>query len=147
LNSGGGNQDNGGKIEAGDGDMVANIGWWAGGVVVAVMFGALAGALAASPDITAFLAENRVAMDKMMTGMHIKSSGDVDRDFAAMMIPHHQGAIDMAKAELRYGHNEQLRRLAQQIIVDQQREIAVMQTAVGQPPPAGMPGMTMKPAP
>jgi Domain of unknown function (DUF305) len=82
-----------------------------------------------------FLAENQAAMDKMMAGMAIHPSGDVDEDFAAMMIPHHQGAIDMAKAELRYGHNEQLRRLAQEIIVDQQQEIAAMSLATGKPLP------------
>jgi len=48
-----------------------------------------------------------------------------------MMIAHRQGAIDMAEAELRYGHNEHLRRLAQEIIIDQQQEIAAMQLAVG----------------
>ncbi|MDB5832919.1 MAG: hypothetical protein JWR14_2749 [Caballeronia sp.] len=46
--------------------------------------------------------------------MLIKPSGDIDRDFTVMMIPHHQGAIDMAQAELRDGHNEQLRRIAQE---------------------------------
>ena len=81
----------------------------------------------------AFVQENNVAMDKMMTDMAIKPSGDVDRDFAAMMIPHHQGAIDMALAELRHGNNEQLRRIAQEIIVEQQQEIDAMHLAVGQP--------------
>src|SRR5260370_3744956 len=60
-----------------------------------------------------FLAGNSAAMDKMMVGMHVKPTGDVDADFAATMIPHHQGAIDMALAHLRYGKNEQLRRIAQ----------------------------------
>ena len=78
-----------------------------------------------------FIAENTAAMDKMMAGMAIKSSNDVDRDFARMMIPHHQGAIDMAEAELRHGHNEQLRRIAQEIIVDQQQEIVAMRVALG----------------
>jgi hypothetical protein len=50
-----------------------------------------------------------------------------------MMIPHHQGAIDMALAELRHGNNEQLRRIAQEIIVEQQQEINAMHLAVGQP--------------
>jgi hypothetical protein len=59
----------------------------------------------------------------------------VDQDFAAMMIPHHQGAIDMAQAELRHGRNEQLRRIAQGIIVEQQQEIAAMRLALGQPLP------------
>ena len=54
-------------------------------------------------------------------------SGDPDHDFAAMMIPHHQGAIDMAKAELLYGKNPVLRRLAQEIIVTQNSEITLMQ--------------------
>jgi len=65
-----------------------------------------------------FLSENDAAMNKMMADMTIKPTGDVDRDFVAMMVPHHQGAIDMAKAELKYGHNEQLRRLAQEIVRD-----------------------------
>jgi hypothetical protein len=49
-----------------------------------------------------------------------------------MMAPHHQGAVEMAKAELKYGHNEQLRRLAQEIAVSQQQEIAVMRLAIGE---------------
>jgi uncharacterized protein (DUF305 family) len=73
----------------------------------------------AERPIAEFKAENIAAMGKMMAGMAIQSSDDVDRDFAGMMIPHHQGAIDMAEAELRHGHNEQLRRIAQEIIVDQ----------------------------
>lgn len=78
-----------------------------------------------------FLSENDAAMTKMMADMTIKPSGDVDRDFVEMMVPHHQGAIDMAQAELKYGHNEQLRRLAQEIVVTQQQEIAVMRLALG----------------
>ena len=86
-------------------------------------------------DEAPFLAENNAAMNKMMAGMAVKPTGDVDHDFAAMMVPHHQGAIDMALAELRYGHNEQLRRIAQEIIVEQQQEIAAMRLALGQPLP------------
>jgi uncharacterized protein (DUF305 family) len=71
----------------------------------------------------------------MMVDMGIYPSGDVDRDFVTMMVPHHQGAIDMAQAELRYGHSEQLRRMAQEIIVTQQQEIAAMRLAVGEPLP------------
>ncbi|MHB8267913.1 DUF305 domain-containing protein [Bradyrhizobium sp.] len=77
-----------------------------------------------------FLSENDAAMNNMMANMTIKPTGDVDRDFVAMMVPHHQGAVDMAKAKLKYGHNEQLRRLAQEIVAHQQREIAVMRNAV-----------------
>ena len=54
-------------------------------------------------------------------------TGDADDDFAAMMIPHHQGAVDMAKVELLYGKDPALKRLAQEIIVTQGSEIAVMQ--------------------
>ena len=92
-------------------------------------------------DEQPFLSENAAAMNKMMADMTIKPTGDVDRDFVAMMVPHHQGAIEMAKAELKYGHNEQLRRLAQEIIVAQQQEIPVMRRAVGDelPPPAALP--------
>jgi uncharacterized protein (DUF305 family) len=77
-----------------------------------------------------FLDANDSAMNTMMSGMAIHASGNIDVDFAAMMIPHHQGAIDMAKAELQYGGNEQLRRIAQEIIIDQQQEITAMQLAV-----------------
>jgi len=90
----------------------------------------------AEKPIAEFMAENIAAMGKMMAAMAIKSSNDVDRDFASMMIPHHQGAIDMAEAELRHGHNEQLRRIAQEIIVDQQQEIAAMRLALGDALPA-----------
>jgi hypothetical protein len=86
-----------------------------------------------------FLAENNAAMTKMMAAMSVTPSGDVDADFVAMMVPHHQGAIDMAQAQLRYGHNEQLRRLAQEIIVTQQEEIAAMRVAISQPPPPSQP--------
>jgi hypothetical protein len=107
--------------------------------LVALAAGVWIGARAFADDPpqgeAAFLAENDKAMTKMMDGMAVKPSGDIDRDFAAMMIPHHQGAIDMAQAELRYGKNEQLRRIAQEIIVDQWQEIAAMHLALGYPLP------------
>jgi uncharacterized protein (DUF305 family) len=56
-----------------------------------------------------------------------KADGQSGSDFAAMMIPHHQGAIDMAKVELIYGRDPVLRRLAQGIIVAQQQEIELME--------------------
>ena len=77
-----------------------------------------------------FVAEIHAAMRQMMTAMDVTPTGDVDADFAAMMIPHHVGAIAMAQAELKAGRNEQLRRLAQEIIVTQQQEIAVMRLAL-----------------
>jgi len=85
---------------------------------------------------TPYLSENDAAMTKMMNDMAVKPTGNVDRDFVEMMIPHHQGAIDMAEAYLRYGSNEQLKRIAQEIIVDQQQEIAAMRLALGDPLPA-----------
>src|SRR5580700_9933532 len=90
-------------------------------------------AAAATSDESSFLRENEAAMTKMMNDMAAKPTGDIDRDFVAMMAPHHQGAIDMAVIELRYGKNEQLRRIAQEIIVDQMQEIAVMMLAIGEP--------------
>ena len=83
---------------------------------------------AASPDSpdAAFQREMAQAMRRMDEGMMIRPSGNADRDFAAMMIPHHQGAIDMARAELQFGRDPVLRRLAQGIIVEQQQEIELM---------------------
>jgi len=95
---------------------------------------------------TAFLAANQVAMSKMMAGMAVAPTGDTDRDFVAMMVPHHQGAIDMAQVILRYGKNEQLKRLAQEIIVTQQQEIAAMRLAVGEPLPPSIASPTEPPS-
>ena len=76
------------------------------------------------------------AMRRMDRDMGIQPSGNVDRDFAAMMIPHHQGAIDMAKAELEFGRDPVLRRLAQGIIVEQQQEIELMRRELDRLPVA-----------
>ena len=89
-----------------------------------------------TPEEAAFLAENGAAMSRMMHDMVVKPVGDVDVDFVAMMVPHHQGAIEMARAVLRYGRNPQIRRMAQEIIVTQQQEIVAMRLAVGEPLPA-----------
>lgn len=87
-----------------------------------------------------YLAENVGAMTKMMIDMGIRPSGDVDTDFVAMMVPHHRGAIDMAQAELRYGRNEPLRRMAQEIIITQLQEITAMRLSLGQAlPPSAAP--------
>ena len=102
---------------------------------------------AVAGDQQAFSAENQAAMAKMMAGMGVEPTGAVDADFAAMMIPHHQGAIEMAQAELRYGGNEQMRRIAQEIIVDQLQEIAAMRLALGEPLPPSIPAPTEGAAP
>ena len=81
---------------------------------------------ASAPSEASFDRLMAEAMERMGKDMSITHSSDPDRDFAAMMIPHHQGAIDMAKAELQFGHDPVMRRLAQGIIVQQQQEIDLM---------------------
>ncbi len=79
------------------------------------------------PQAAAFMEEMDSGMKRMDRGMAaVPMSGDIDSDFAAMMIPHHEGAIDMAKAELSHGTDPVMRRLAQEILVDQQSEIDAM---------------------
>ncbi|QNA85490.1 DUF305 domain-containing protein [Sphingomonas sp. So64.6b] len=118
-------------------------------VLLPVLFACLTGATSPSDPVgipqcleTDFYRENDAAMTRMMVGMEGKPTGDVDRDFAAMMIPHHQGAIDMAIAELRHGRNPQLKRIAQEIIIEQQQEIAAMNLALGEPLPTSLPAPT-----
>ena len=68
------------------------------------------------------------AMSRMNHGMMDDPlSGDPDRDFVKMMIPHHRGAIDMSKALLRYGKDRELQQLAKSIVAEQQSEIQLMQ--------------------
>ena len=85
-----------------------------------------------------FIVDNELAISKMSLDMSKMSdpTGDVDRDFVALMMPHHQGAIDIARAELKYGHNAELRRLAQGIIAEREHEMSAMRGAVGETPPA-----------
>jgi uncharacterized protein (DUF305 family) len=77
---------------------------------------------ATSPADQAFAA----SMKSMMDGMHVKTTGKPDEDFVRMMIPHHQGAVDMAKVELQYGADPGLRQLATDIVAAQDKEIAQM---------------------
>lgn len=77
------------------------------------------------------------SMNKMHTAIGaVKRSGDNDIDFVRLMIPHHQAAIDMSKTQLLYGKDPQMRRLAQEIITDQQLEIELMQRWLKQREPA-----------
>jgi DUF305 family protein family protein len=110
-----------------------------GMAVFALALLSAAACLSTGPAEALFLAKSNAAMTRMMAAMQIKPSNDVDRDFVAMMVPHHQGAIDMAEAELSYGHNEPLRGLAQEIIATQEQEIAAMRRALGEPLPASVP--------
>jgi uncharacterized protein (DUF305 family) len=66
------------------------------------------------------------ADQKMMHGMAVPMGGDADRDFVAGMIAHNQGAVDMAKVELQYGKDPEIRHLAANIIQSQARQIAQM---------------------
>jgi uncharacterized protein (DUF305 family) len=76
---------------------------------------------------TAAWAEYGRDMQNMQSEMmSIEQSGSSDMDFTRLMLPHHQAAIDMAKTELLYGQDPQMRRLAQEIITDQQSEIELM---------------------
>lgn len=89
------------------------------------------GTAAATPvafDVT--MMHQMAVMDHQMATAPM--NGDSDHDFAAMMIPHHEGAIAMARLELRSGTDPILRRLAEEIIVTQQQEIMVMQRQLRQ---------------
>jgi YVTN family beta-propeller protein len=107
-------------------------------ILAAALLSAPAGAPAACPDCEngkAFRAELRAAMttmDRDMTGTPM--TGDPDRDFLAMMIPHHQGAIDMANAVLAHGKDPVAKRLAQEIVATQQAEIELMHRRLDQLP-------------
>lgn len=68
----------------------------------------------------------REANDRMHEGMMIGFTGDADVDFARGMIPHHQGAIDMAEIVLEHGEDEAIRELAEEIIAAQEEEIAFL---------------------
>jgi hypothetical protein len=98
----------------------------------------LAAAESPVPVSASFDAMMARSMARMHADMMVPPSGDPDRDFAAMMIPHHAGAIAMAKAELLHGKDPVLRRLAQGIVVEQGQEIDVMRRALADRP--AMPG-------
>lgn len=81
----------------------------------------------------AYVQELRAANDRMHRDMTIRPTGNADRDFAAAMIPHHQGAIDMAGIQLRHGTDPGMRKLAEEIIGAQEREIAQLRAFLARP--------------
>jgi uncharacterized protein (DUF305 family) len=88
------------------------------------------------------------AMDKMHEQMAApRQTGDPDRDFLAMMIPHHAGAVEMARLVLIYGRDPLVRQLAEEIITGQQAEITAMRARLKvlnhgpDPNPGGFPAM------
>lgn len=85
---------------------------------------------AQSASTRAFIAAN----DRMHRDMAIQYSGNADRDFVAGMIPHHQGAIDMARAVLQYGHDPEVKAMAQAIIAAQEKEITEMRAMLARLP-------------
>ncbi len=116
----------------------------------ALLLGLFTGAAGAQSQVAdTFASVVATAMARMERDMMQPSSGSADRAFATMMIPHHQGAVDMAEAELRFGHDPALRRLAQGIIVEQRQEITVMQRALAALPlaPAANAPMPMRKEP
>jgi uncharacterized protein (DUF305 family) len=85
-------------------------------------------------DDAELMARMNLSMTTMDRSMRTAAmNGNVDHDFAAMMIPHHEGAIEMAKAELSFGKDKTMRRLAQEILVDQKSEIDAMNLWLARP--------------
>lgn len=86
-------------------------------------------------EVGAPLASYRTAMQTMNQDLStMPSSGDADRDFASLMARHHQAAIDVARVELQYGRDPEMRRTAQQVIQKQQQEISDLRTWLARQP-------------
>ena len=103
---------------------------------------------AAPPGQTAFVTGMHAAMVEMSKAMETAAmTGDPDRDFLAMMIPHHEGAVEMARLVLLHGRDPLVRRLAEEIIAGQQTEITAMRERLAilragrDPDPGGFPAL------
>jgi Domain of unknown function (DUF305) len=104
--------------------------------------------VATSPDSQRFVRQMDVGMKKMMDDMHAPGyTGNPDVDFLAMMIPHHEGAVEMARLVLIHGKDPLTRRLAEEIIASQTAEIAAMRQRLAilrrtdDPNPGGFPAL------
>lgn len=95
-------------------------------VAAAVFAGGIATGAAVTKNEQA-VTDFKAAMDRMQTSMMIDYTGNPDVDFAHAMMPHHQGAIDMAKVELQYGKDPELRKMAEDIVSAQKKEIAALE--------------------
>jgi uncharacterized protein (DUF305 family) len=94
---------------------------------LAIIIAAAPLAVLAADDTSAVKEAFTKAHHNMMASMQsMPPTGDADKDFVMMMMPHHQGAIDMAKIELQYGKDKELRAMAEEIIKAQEKEIAEM---------------------
>lgn len=79
--------------------------------------------------------EMKAALDRMQGSIkRLQMAHHADQDFAMMMIPHHHATIEMAQAEVKYGHNAKMRKMAQKMIKDQQKEIAELKAWQGANP-------------
>jgi uncharacterized protein (DUF305 family) len=85
---------------------------------------------AAGSQAWSSLQQSMLAMHSAMSSVH--STGNDDEDFVGLMLPHHQAALDMARVELTHGRDPQMRRLAQEIIADQESEIELMKLWLSQ---------------
>jgi uncharacterized protein (DUF305 family) len=103
-------------------------------VLATPAFAQHAGHAAPTASEPASTREFREANAKMHRDMDIRFTGNADRDFAAAMIPHHQGAIDMARIQLRHGRDPEMRKLAEEIIAAQEREIAQLRAFLARAP-------------
>ena len=119
-------------------------------LVVATCIGTFAAAARAQHskpgEATGFSTLMKQSMERMHHGMTAEpASGDPDGVFVRMMIPHHQGAIDMSKALLLYGKDRELQQLAKSIIAEQQNEIQLMQLWLAKQPSSAKPNHPEKP--
>jgi uncharacterized protein (DUF305 family) len=99
------------------------------------------------PEYRTFVREMDAGMRRMMEDMHVGYTGKADVDFLAMMIPHHAGAVEMARLVLLHGQDPLTRQLAEAIIATQSAEIAAMRQRLAilqrgeDPEPGGFPAL------